>query len=178
MAVVDRFVPVEVVIGLAHPVLFHGESAMIDPRKTAADAGVVAGPLHPRGERLDALGQGDAVFPPSAAMMVRADGRLVAARDHRGAAAGADRRGDEGVLEERPVPREPVDVGCLDRGFSVTGKIRGHVVDDEPDDVRTRLAGGGGQDPKQGEEQGQAHRGTGRLSGTPGPVNRSIPADT
>lgn len=139
VAVVNRSVPVEVVVRFALAVPLDRKPAMVEAWNAAADAGVVSGSLQECRERLDALGQLDAVLSSTAAVVMRPDRGLVAARDHRRAAARADRRSHEGAGELRPFPREPVDVRGLDQALTVAGKIRRHVIDDDPEQVRARV---------------------------------------
>jgi hypothetical protein len=117
--------------------------------------------LHHRREWLDARGESEAVLPASAAVVVRPDRRLVTARDQRRTAAGANWSGDERVGESGSLRGEPVDVRGRDRRFSVAGKIRRHVVNDEPEYVWTRLGGAGGEGDEETAEEEQTHRGAG-----------------
>ena len=112
---------------------------MIQSLETAPDAGEISRLLQESGKRLDFAGQLNAMFPPAAAMMMRPDARLIHPRDHRRPAARTHRRRHKSTGEARPAVSEGIDVGRGDESLTVAGKIRRHVVNDEPEDVRTIL---------------------------------------
>ena len=138
--VVDLGIVFEIVIGLAEARLalgFTGLAGSGISDKSAPDAGVITRPLQDRGNGLDSLGQRDLQFPPAAAVLVGADRGLIHARDEGRPAGRAHRRGDVGAGETRAFLRQLIDAGGRDRRFSVAGETRRHVVDDEPEHVRT-----------------------------------------
>src|SRR5262249_30568723 len=112
-----------------------------------ADGHVVAVSLEDRGNRLDSTRQVILPIALTAPMVLGADRRLVHAGYQRGPAGRADRGCDERATKHRSLPRQPVDVRRLDSRLSITREVRGHVIDNEPNDVGSlpiALCGGGG----------------------------------
>src|SRR5262249_33824939 len=86
VAVVDRLIPLEVVIRLAE---------CVPLRVEAADAGVVTGFLEEHRHGHDALRKVNLLDSATATVMMRANRRLIATGNHRGAARRAHRRRHE-----------------------------------------------------------------------------------
>ena len=135
-AVVHALVPDEVVVRLAQP----PRSRPCAPRRfiSVTDAGEVPRLPEPFRHGPHPRRQMDGLHATAAAVMVRADRRLVHARDERRAARGADGAGDERVGEPRALGREPVHVRRRHEPLAVAAEVRRHVVDDDPDDVGPR----------------------------------------
>ena len=54
-----------------------------------------------------------------------------------------DRGGDEGVLELDALGGKSIDVGRGGESFAVDAEVRGHVLGENPENVRARLLRGG-----------------------------------
>ncbi len=156
VAVVHLAVPLEVVIGLAE---------LVAGRLEPADARVVAGLLEQHRDRHHVARQRDLQFAAPAAVVVRADGRLVAPGDEGGPARGTDRGGHERLAEPRAVLRELIDVRGPDQLLPVTGEVGRHVVHDDPDDVRPRRRFGGRRRWREEEKEERGETVHGRASG-------------
>jgi hypothetical protein len=69
-------------------------------------------------------------------VLAAARGARVAAGQERGARGGRDRALGEGVLEERPLPREAVHVGRPDEAVTVASKrVEALLVGADPEEV-------------------------------------------
>jgi hypothetical protein len=128
--------------------------------------------LKNRRHRPDVGRQHDAFDPAPAAVIVRANACLVHSRDEGGATRGAYRSRREGMTESGPFAREPIDIGRLDGFLPVTGKVRRHVVDDEPKDIRPDASRGNASDQakerRKKKDMTGFHMGPHRLTGTRG----------
>ena len=101
----------------------------------AAVGDVVARPAQDRRDRLHVAGQPDLEISPPAAVIVRADGRLVHPRDQGRSRRRADRRGHERARELGAFQRHPVDVGRLGEGGLERPEMVGLVLGEDPHDV-------------------------------------------
>ena len=145
MAVVHFRVPFEIVVGLSETrtgtsLLFSfadtkRKASEIEVRQSAADAGEVAGFLKNLRQRLHLIGQMNFQLTPATSMMMGSDGRLIHPCDQRRTTSRADRRCDIGPRELGAFCSQSINGGCLHKLFAVAGKVRRHVIDDEPKNV-------------------------------------------
>ena len=87
----------------------------------------------------------------TAAMMMRADRGLIHSCDHRRAEGRTDWRGRVRPPESQALLRKAINVRRLNRLLAVTRKVRRHVVDHNPEDVRALVRKRGGCRDRQGD---------------------------
>ena len=144
VAVVDRGIPFEIIVrfpeaSLRRRLFRKIEAAMVQSGETATDAGVITRPLQERRKCFDALGEVDFHLPASAAVVMCANRRLIAARDERGSARRANRGGHVSAGETGALCGERVEVRCRNAFFPVAGEMGRHVIHDKPEHVRACL---------------------------------------
>jgi hypothetical protein len=135
VAVVDFWVPIEIVIRLPKLIDVDRIAAFVEPRDAAPNAGPVARFLENFRHGSHALGQLNSVLAAAASMMMNADRILIHPSDHRRSKRRADWRSRVSSSEAQTLGGELIDMRSFDRSLAVAGKIRRHVVDHDPENI-------------------------------------------
>ena len=71
-------------------------------------------------------------------MVVRTNRGLIHPGDHRGAKCGTNRGSRIGLSESDPFAREAINVRGVNSFLALIGKMAGHIVHHDPNDIRSR----------------------------------------
>ena len=74
----------------------------------------------------------------AATVMMRTNSCLIHSSDHRGTRRRTNRPCHECTLKQQPVRSKFVDVWSRNGSFAVASEVRGHVLRDQPDNIRPR----------------------------------------